>query len=79
MLVYVRDTEIDNVLLPIDKTPVPPHLERFFTEEARLVISRAKELQESVPSPPHRLSTTWRVVLVVEVVMVVVVVVLVFL
>lgn len=47
MLVYVKDSEAESVLLPIDKTPVPPHLERFFTEERKVLEARVREHRES--------------------------------
>jgi len=47
MLVYVKDDEAESVMLPIPKTPVPAHLERFFAEEVKVIATREKELRES--------------------------------
>lgn len=46
MLVYIRQSRLDNVLLPVEKEDIPPHLQRKLREEAVLKEALIKEKEE---------------------------------
>ncbi|KAI9834557.1 MAG: hypothetical protein M1819_002933 [Sarea resinae] len=46
MLVYIRETRLDNVLLDVKTEDIPPHLERRFAEERALMEQKRKEREE---------------------------------
>lgn len=47
MLVYIRESRIDQVLLPVTKEDTPPHLQKRLEEEAAEREARKKEREES--------------------------------
>ena len=46
MLVYIRQSRLDDVLLPVTKEDTPPHLQKKLDEEAALREMRRKEREE---------------------------------
>lgn len=47
MLVYIRESRLDNVLQPVDVSDVPPHLETKIKEERAELERRRKEREEA--------------------------------